>query len=64
MTTINYTLDLSTILDESHPTAARLLSLDEDTRLELLRQAFIDLVYNQVLTVNEYGSWAILKVGA
>lgn len=64
MTTINYTLELSTTLDESHPTAARILSLDEDKRLELLRKAFTDLVADKVDELNANGSWAILKVGA
>ena len=64
MTTINYTLELSTTLDESHPTAARILSLDENNRLELLRKAFTDLVADKVDELNANGSWAILKVGA
>jgi hypothetical protein len=62
MTTINYTVELATDLDETNPTARALLALDEEKRFELLQRAFKAMVEEAIEKANEGNSWATLRV--
>lgn len=62
MTTINYTVELATDLDETNPTAKALLALDEEKRSELLQRAFKAMVAEAIEKANEGNSWATLRV--
>lgn len=62
MTTINYTIDLATDLDENHSTAHQLLSMPEEARNELLKRAFKAMVEEAIDKANEGNSWATLRV--
>jgi len=66
MKTITHSLHFTTEVDETHPIASQLLSLDEITQklfLEgLLKQIFIDKIKPIIDEVNEGNSWAVLKV--
>lgn len=62
MTTINYTVELATDLDETNPTAQALLALDEEKRFELLQRAFKAMVEEAIEKANEGNSWATLRV--
>jgi hypothetical protein len=68
MVAIEHTLKFVTEVDETNPTGARLLQLDTDTQILLLESALRDMVVpalSPILeTINEGGSWAIVKVVA
>ena len=66
MKTLTHSLHFTTELDETHPTAQRLLSLDEITQI-----AFLESMLKEILApaikpaldeINEGNSWALLKV--
>lgn len=62
MTTINYTIDLATDLDENHSIAHQLLSMPEEARNDLLKRAFKAMVEEAIEKANEGNSWATLRV--
>lgn len=64
MKTIKHTLEFVTELDESDPTAQRLLSLPENETQQLLRSMMIDIfsLHDLIDHVNEGNSWATLKL--
>jgi hypothetical protein len=57
-----------TEVDETNPTGARLLALDKTSQILMLESALRDMVVpalSPILeTINEGGSWAIVKVVA
>ncbi len=65
MKTITHSLHFTTELDEAHPTAQRLLSLDEITQKlfleDLLKQIFLEKIQPIIDEINEGNSWAVLK---
>jgi len=66
MKTIKHSLHFTTEVDETHPIASQLLSLDEITRTlfleDLLKQIFVEKIQPIIDEVNEGNSWAVLKV--
>lgn len=64
MKTIKHTLEFVTELDESDPTAQRLLSLPENETQQLLRSMMIDIfsIHDLIDNVNKGNSWATLKL--
>lgn len=66
MKTIKHSLEFITELDESNPTAQRLLKLDEQVAKELLDRMLIDLVVPELAPIldklNKNNSYALLKV--
>jgi hypothetical protein len=54
------------LVDETNPTGARLLALDKDSQVLMLESALREFVIPAVLpvleTINQGGSWAIVKV--
>jgi len=62
MTTINYSIELATDLDENNSTARALLSLSEEDRNALLKKAFEAMVSEAIEKANEGNSWATLRV--
>lgn len=66
MKTIKHSLEFITELDESNPTAQRLLKLDEQVAKELLNRMLIDLVVPELAPIldklNKNNSYALLKV--
>jgi hypothetical protein len=68
MVAIEHTLKFVTEVDETNPTGARLLALDKTSQILMLESALRDMVVpalSPILeTINEGGSWAIVKVVA
>lgn len=64
MKTIKHTLEFVTELDETDPTAQRLLSLPENEAQSLLKSMLINLFSMDELidVANEGNSWAKLKL--
>jgi len=64
MKTIKHSLEFVTELDESDPTAKRLLSLNENESQLLLKSMLVSLFSLDELIekVNENNSWAKLKL--
>jgi hypothetical protein len=63
---IEHNLKFVTEFDETHPIARQVLALDEFTRIQLLESMLKDLLAPAIQpvidTINENGSYAILKV--
>jgi phosphatidate phosphatase PAH1 len=64
MTKLDYAVNLTTELDETHPIAQRILALSEEDRTAFLRLAFTSLIADKKLLeeANEGNSWAVLKI--
>jgi hypothetical protein len=66
MVSIAHTLNFVTEVDETNPTGARLLALDKASQIAMLEGALKSMVlpaiYPVLETINEGGSWAIVKV--
>ena len=66
MTTIEHSLRFITELDETNPTAQRLLELDKDMQAQLLEGMLHTLLVPDIMplidTLNSGNSYAILKV--
>ena len=66
MKTIEHSLRFITELDETNPTAQRLLELDKDTQAQLLEGMLHTLLVPDIMplidTLNSGNSYAILKV--
>jgi hypothetical protein len=66
MKTIEHSLRFITEVNETHPTARMLLSLDEADQIAMLEGMLKELIAPTLQTaldeINKGGSWAILKV--
>jgi hypothetical protein len=66
MVKIQHSLNFITEVDETHPTAIRLLSLPKEMQITFLESMLKEMVAPRIQPaldeVNEGGSWAILKV--
>jgi hypothetical protein len=66
MKKIEHSLKFVTEIDETHPTAIRLLELSEQMQVTFLEGMLKELIAPAIQPaldhVNEGGSWAILKV--
>ena len=66
MVKIEHSLKFVTELDETHPTALRLLELPNEMRVMMLESMLKDLLAPRIQPaldeINETGSYAILKV--
>ena len=66
MVKIEHSLKFVTELDETHPTALRLLELPNEMRVMMLESMLKDLLAPRIQPaldeINENGSYAILKV--
>lgn len=66
MQTIIHNLTFVTEVDETHPTAIRLLSLEQEMQVKFLESMLKELLAPRIQPaldeINEGGSWAILKV--
>ena len=66
MVLIQHSLKFVTELDETHPTAITLLSLEKEMQVEMLesmlKEMVAPLLQPALDEINENGSWAILKV--
>jgi hypothetical protein len=66
MVLIEHSLRFVTELDETHPTAIRLLSLEKETQVQFLESMLKELLAPRIQPaideLNENGSYAILKV--
>jgi hypothetical protein len=66
MVLIEHNLRFVTELDETNPTAIRLLSLEKEMQVEmlegLLKEVLAPMIQPALDEVNEGNSWAILKV--
>ena len=66
MTKVEHSLKFVTEFDETHPTAQRFLSLEEEQQVAMLESMLKDLLVSAIQPVideiNEGGSYAILKV--
>ena len=66
MVLIEHSLRFVTELDETHPTAIRLLSLEKETQVQFLESMLKELLAPRIQPaldeINENGSYAILKV--
>ena len=66
MKTITHSLQFVTELDETDPTAIRLLSLPEQMQIEMLESMLKELLAPylkpELDRINEGNSWALLKV--
>lgn len=66
MKIVKHSLQFITELDETHPTAQRLLSLDEPMQIAMLegmlKSILVPALKPAIDEVNANGSWAILKV--
>jgi len=66
MTQVEHSLKFVTEFDETHPIAQQFLSLDEQSQVTMLEQMLKDLLVSAIQpvidTINENGSYAILKV--
>jgi hypothetical protein len=63
---IKHSLNFVTLVDETHPIGMRLLSLPDEmqvTMLEsMLKELLVPVIAPAIATLNERGSYAILKV--
>ena len=66
MQKVEHTLKFVTEVDETNPTGARIMALDEYSRIQMLEGALRELVapvvQEQLDTLNAGGSWAIVKL--
>jgi hypothetical protein len=66
MKTIEHNLKFVTEIDETHPTAIRLLSLEKDMQVAMLEGMLKDLIAPTLKPtleeINAGNSWAVLKV--
>lgn len=66
MQKIIHNLTFVTEIDETHPTAIRLLSLEKEMQVHYLESMLKELLAPRIQPaldeLNENGSWAILKV--
>jgi hypothetical protein len=66
MVNIEHTLTFVTELDETHPTAIRLLSLPEEMQVPFLERMLKEMLAPRIQPaldeLNEGNSWATLKV--
>ena len=66
MVLIQHSLKFVTELDETHPTAITLLSLEKEMQVEMLesmlKEMLVPLIQPEIDRINEGGSFAILKV--
>lgn len=66
MVLIQHSLRFVTELDETHPVAIRLLSLEKEMQIEFLESMLKELLAPRIQPaldeINEGGSYAILKV--
>lgn len=66
MTPVEHSLKFVTEFDETHPIAQRFLQLDADAQIAMLESMLKDLLVSAIQpvidTINENGSYAILKV--
>ena len=66
MVLIQHSLRFVTELDETHPVAIRLLSLEKEMQIEMLESMLKELLAPRIQPaldeINEGGSYAILKV--
>lgn len=66
MTKVEHSLKFVTEFDETHPTAQRFLSLEEEQQIAMLESMLKDLLVSAIQPVideiNEGGTYAILKV--
>ena len=66
MTNIEHSLKFVTELDETNPTAQRLLSMPEPMQIAMLegmlKEMILPAIQPVIDEINEGGSWAILKV--
>jgi len=66
MTQVEHSLKFVTEFDETHPIAQRFLQLEAEAQIAMLEQMLKDLLVSAIQpvidTINENGSYAILKV--
>lgn len=66
MKTITHSLQFTTELDETNPTAIRLLSLPDEMQVlmleSMLKQLLAPMIQPVIDEINEGNSWATLKV--
>ena len=66
MVLIQHSLKFVTELDETHPTAIRLLQLEKEMQVEMLESMLKEMIAPRIQPaldeVNEGNSWALLKV--
>lgn len=66
MIKVNHSLQFVTELDETNPTAQRLLSMPEPMQVQFLESMLKDMILPRIQPaldeVNAGGTWAILKV--
>ena len=66
MVLIQHSLNFVTELDETNPTAIRLLQLEKEMQVEMLesmlKEMLVPLIQPEIDRINEGGSFAILKV--
>jgi len=66
MKTIEHALTFVTELDETHPTAIRLLSLDKADQVKMLEgmlhSLLVPVIMPTIDELNDGNSWAVLKV--
>jgi len=66
MTKVEHSLKFVTEFDETHPTAQRFLQLEAEAQVTMLENMLKDLLVSAIQpvidTINEGGSYAILKV--
>lgn len=66
MITIEHNLTFVTELDETNPTAIRLLSLEKDVQIKFLESMLKEMLAPRIQPaldeINEGASWATLKV--
>ena len=64
--TVQHSLKFETILDETNPTALRLLALSKQDQVDFLSRMLKEMVAPMIQPtldeINAGGSWAILKV--
>ena len=66
MTPVEHSLKFVTEFDETHPIAKEFLNLDEQSQIIMLESMLKDLLVSAIQpvidTINENGTYAILKV--
>jgi len=66
MTSVEHSLKFVTEFDETHPIAKQFLQLDEQSQIAMLESMLKDLLVSAIQpvidTINENGTYAILKV--
>lgn len=66
MTSVEHSLKFVTEFDETHPIAQRFLQLEAEAQIDMLESMLKDLLVSAIQpvidTINENGSYAILKV--